>query len=84
MGVAYYFVTWVVSHFPLPLDLGFNALTYGKLACLKRNKQGKREERNEGERDREREREGGREGGRGREGEGGRERGSVRERETEM
>ena len=58
--MAYYFVTWVVSHFPFPLDLGFNALTYGKLACLERNKQGKKEEeREEGgtERDRDRERE---------------------------
>ena len=53
--MAYYFVTWVVSHFPLPLDLSFNALTYGKLACLEnRNKQGKKEEEREGtERERE-------------------------------
>ena len=64
--MAYYFVTWIVSHFPFPLDLSFNALTYGKLACLKnRNKQGKKEEeREEGgtERERKRQRERDREG----------------------
>ena len=53
--MAYYFVTWIVSHFPFPLDLSFNALTYGKLACLKnRNKQGKKEEEREGGTERER------------------------------
>ena len=61
--MAYYFVTWVVSHFPFPLDLSFNALAYGKLACLEnRNKQGKKEEEREGgtERGKETERQRGR------------------------
>ena len=53
--MAYYFVTWVVSHFPFPLDLSFNALAYGKLACLERNKQGKKEEEREGGTEREKE-----------------------------